>query len=239
MGGTETVEEVDEGNAAFQSSQMRDGTQVHDFLNVGLGQHGETGLTAGINVGMVTENVQSLCSNGTCGNVEHAGKQLAGDLVHIGDHQQQALGGGVGGGQSTGGQGAMYGTGGTGLGLHLHNLHGVAEDVLPAGGSPLVNVVGHGAGGSDGVNASDLSKGVADMGGSGIAVHRFEFSCQNEIPPKGFNFCRIHHITFRLICKGGNGLFSEKSMDNPGEGTESRQNRGTGKKGCLFDRNRI
>ena len=27
------------------------------------------------------------------------------------------------------------------------------------------------------------------MGGSSIAVHGFEFSCQNEIPPKGFKFC--------------------------------------------------
>ena len=34
--------------------------------------------------------------------------------------------------------------------------------------------------GGDGVDASDLSKGIADVGGSSIAVHGFEFSSQNE-----------------------------------------------------------
>ena len=82
-------------------------------------QHGETGLTAGVDVGVVAEDVQSLSSNGTGGDVEHGGQQLTGDLVHIGDHQQQTLGGGVGGGQSTGSQRAVDGTGGAGLGLHL------------------------------------------------------------------------------------------------------------------------
>ena len=48
-----------------------------------------------------------------------AGQLLAGDLVHVGDHQQQALGGGVGGGQGAGGQRAVHRAGGAGLGLHL------------------------------------------------------------------------------------------------------------------------
>ena len=187
--GTEAVEEVDEGNAAFDGSQVGNGAQVHNFLNVGLAQHGETGLTAGVNVGVITEDVQSLSGDGTCGNMEHAGQQLTGDLVHIGDHQQQALRSGVGGGQGTGGQRAVNSTGSTSLGLHLNDLYGVAEDVLPAGSGPLVNVVGHGAGRGDGVDASNLSKRVADVGGSSVAVHGFEFSCQNEIPPKGFKFC--------------------------------------------------
>ena len=111
------------------------------------------------------------------------------------------LGSGVGGGQSTGSQGAVNSTGSASLGLHLNDLDGIAEDVLTAGSGPLVHVVSHGAGGGDGVDASDLSKGVADVGGSGVAVHGFEFSCQNEIPPKGFNFCRIYHSTFCPVCK--------------------------------------
>ena len=138
---------------------------------------------------MVTEDVQSLSSHGTGGHMEHTGQQLAGDLVHVGDHQQQALGSGVGGGQGTGGQRAVNGTGGTSLGLHLNDLYGVAEDVLTTGSSPLVNVIGHGAGRGNGVNASNLGKGIADVGGSGVAVHGFKFSCQNEIPPKEFKFC--------------------------------------------------
>ena len=135
---------------------------------------------------MVAEDVQRLSSDGTGGDVENCGQQLTGDLVHIGDHQQQTLGCGVGGGQSTGSQRAVDSTGGTGLGLHLDDLNGVAEDVLPTGGRPLVHVVSHGTGRGDGVDASDLGKGIADVGGSSIAVHGFEFSSQNEYLLKYF-----------------------------------------------------
>ena len=90
--------------------------------------------------------------------------------------------------QSTGGQRAVNGTGGTSFGLHLNNLYSVAEDVLATSSRPLIDIVGHGAGGGNGVDASNLSKGIADMSGSSVAVHCFEFSSQNEIPPKGSNF---------------------------------------------------
>lgn len=62
--------------------------------------------------------------------MEHAGQLLSRDLVHIGDHQQQALGRGVRGGQGTGAQRAVDSTGGTGLGLHLDDLDLGAEDVF-------------------------------------------------------------------------------------------------------------
>ncbi len=201
MRGAEAVEEVDEGNAAFDGGQVSHSTQIHDLLHVGLAQHGEAGLTAGIHIGVVTEDVQRLRGDGTGGNVEYCGQQLTGDLEHVGDHQQQTLRSGVGGRQGTGCQRAVDSTGGTGLGLHFNDLDGVAEDVLPAGSGPLVNVVGHGAGGGDGVDASYLGKGVADVGGSSVAVHGLEFSSQNEIPPKVFNFCRAYHTTFFAVCK--------------------------------------
>ena len=90
----------------------------------------KAGLAAGHHVGVVAEDVQGLGGHGTGGHMEDAGQQLAGDLVHVGDHQQQALGGGIGGGQSARGQRAVNGTGGAGLRLHLDHLHGGAEDVL-------------------------------------------------------------------------------------------------------------
>ena len=108
-------------------------------------QHGKAGLTAGHDVGMIAEDVQSVGGHGTGGHVEHAGQQLAGDLVHVGDHQQQALRGGVGGGQRAGGQRAVDGTGSAGLRLHLDNLDGGAEDVLLTAGRPLVHIVCHGS----------------------------------------------------------------------------------------------
>ena len=187
MGGTETVKEVDKGNAALEGGQMCNSTQVHNFLLVGLTQHGETGLTAGVYVGVVTENVQRVGGHGSCGNVENSGQQFAGDLIHIGDHQQKALRGSVGGGQRTGGQRAVDGTSSTSFGLHFNDLNGVAEDVLPTSSGPLIHVVCHGAGGSDGIDAGYFSKRIADMCGGGIAVHCKFLSCQIKYLLKYFN----------------------------------------------------
>ena len=151
-------------------------SQVHNLLGVGLCQHGKAGLTAGHHVLVVTEDVQRLSGQGTGGHMEHAGQQLTGNLVQIGDHQQQALRGGIGGGQSTGGQGAVNGAGSAGLGLHLDDLHGVAEDVLLAVGGPLIHIVSHGAGRSDGVDAGNVGKGVRDPCRGVVGVHRLLFS---------------------------------------------------------------
>ena len=92
VAGTEAVEEVDERHTALQRGQVRHSSQVHDLLRVGLGQHGKARLAAGIYVGMIAEDVQRMAGHGTGGNMEHGGQQLTGDLIHVGDHQQQALG---------------------------------------------------------------------------------------------------------------------------------------------------
>ena len=144
VAGTEAVEEVDEGHLALDGGQMGHGGQVHDLLHVALAQHGKAGLAAGHDVGVVAEDVQRLGGHGTGGHMEHGGQLLSRDLVHVGDHQQQALGGGVGGGQGAGAQRAVNRTGRAGLGLHLHHLDLGAEDVLQAVGGPLVHKVGHG-----------------------------------------------------------------------------------------------
>ena len=177
VGGAEAVEEVHEGNAALNGGQMGHGTQVHDLLDVALAQQGEAGLAAGHDVGVVAEDVQRVAGHGTGGHVEHAGQQLAGDLVHVGDHQQQTLRGGVGGGHRAGGQGAVDGAGGAGLGLHLADLHGGAENVFLTGGCPLVDQVCHGRRRGDGVNARHLGKRVADICRRVVSVHGLELSC--------------------------------------------------------------
>ena len=193
MGGPEAVEEVNEGNAALNGGQVSHGAQVHDLLGVSLAQHGKTGLTAGIHVGMIAEDVQSLSGHGTSGDMEYTRQQLTGNLVHIGDHQQQALRSSIGSRQSAGCQRTVHRAGSAGFGLHLHNLHRVAEDVFAAGSGPLVHIVSHGAGGGDGVDTSYFRERVADMSGSSVAVHGFEFSGQSEIPPKSIQI--VTHIS--------------------------------------------
>ena len=177
VGGAETVEEVDEGHLAGKSGQMRNGGEIHDLLHVALAQHGETGLAAGHNVGVIAEDVQRVGGNGTGGNVEHAGELLSRDLVHVRDHQQQALRGRVGGGQRTGAERAVHCAGCTGFRLHLDDLDLAAEDVLQTICGPLVDQVGHRGGRRNGINCRNFTVSIAYVCRSIIAVHGFHFSC--------------------------------------------------------------
>ena len=155
--------------------------------------------------------------HGTGGHMEHAGHQLTGQLVHIGDHEQQALRSGVGGGQGTGGQRAVDGTGSASLGLHLHHLHGLAKDVLPASSGPLIHIVRHGAGRSDGVNTRNLCECVGHVSGSGVAVHSFELTCHfrflllllsKELRHLNSEYTSVYHIS--PINSMNNSIFSCK-----------------------------
>ena len=124
-----------------------------------------------------------MIGQGAGAHVEHGGGQLAGDLVHVGDHQQQALGSGEGGGQGAGGQGAVHGTGRASLGLHFGDLHGLAEQVLTLLGGPLIGHLRHGGGRRDGVDGCHVAERVCDMADGGIAVHG-HFDCHGDyIPP--------------------------------------------------------
>ena len=176
VGGAEAVEEVQEGNAALDGGQVRHGGQVHDLLHVALGEHRETGLAAGHDVGVVAEDVERLGGDGTGRHMEDGRQLLGGDLVHVGDHEEQALAGRVGGGQRAGGQRAVNRAGRTALGLHLAHLHRGAEDVLAALGGPDVDEVGHGAGRRDRVDAGNFRERIRDMRCGVVAVHRLEFS---------------------------------------------------------------
>ena len=177
VGGAETVEEVDERDLAGKRGQVRHGGEIHHFLHVALAQHGETGLAAGHDVGVIAEDVQRVGRNSTGGDVEHAGELLSRDLVHVRDHQQQTLRGRVGGGQSTGTEGAVHCAGSTGFGLHLDDLDLAAEDVFQAICRPLVDQVGHRGGRRNGINCRNFTESIAYVSRSIIAVHGFHFSC--------------------------------------------------------------
>ena len=171
MAGAEAVEEVQEGHLGLQGSQMGHQGHIHGFLDRVGGQHGEAGLTAGHHVGMVAEDGQGMIGQGTGRHVEHTGQQLAGDLVHIGDHQQQALGSREGGGQRARRQRAVYGARGARLGLHLRYADLLAKQVFAPVGAPLIHKLRHRRGGCNRIDSGHIAKCVRDMAGGGIAVN--------------------------------------------------------------------
>ena len=70
--------------------------------------------------------------------------QLPRDLVHIGDHQQQALAGSEGGCQSTGLQRSVDSPRRAAFGLHLDHVRDVIPEVFPPLAGPLIGELAHG-----------------------------------------------------------------------------------------------
>ena len=142
--GAEAVEEVDEWHTSLECSKMSNSAEVHHFLHAAFCQHGKTSLTASHHVAVVAKDAKGMRCKCTGRNVEDAGQQLASNLVHIGNHQEQALAGCEGACEGTSLQGAMHGTSGTAFALHFLNHYCVAEEVLTTLSGPLVNMLRHG-----------------------------------------------------------------------------------------------
>ena len=181
--GSETVEEVQERYSAFDGGQMCDCCKVHDFLDGAGAQQGETGLAASHDVGVIAEDAQCVRSQGSCRNVEHAGQEFACDLVHVVDHEEQALGCGVSGGESAGCEGAVDRTGCAAFGLHLDYADFLAEQVLFSMRRHIVHDLSHRGGRSDGENSGNVGERIRDICGSGVAIHGFEFLCHDDVSP--------------------------------------------------------
>ena len=180
---TETVEEMHERYAAFDGCQMCYAAQVHNFLYGSGGKHCHTNLTTSHNVGMVAEDGESMCTNGSGAYMEYAGFELTGNTVNAGDHQQQTLRSCVCSCQSTSFQCAVHSTCGTCFGFHFYQTYCLTEDVLLAVCRPAVNVFCHGRRGGNGVNGSYFCKCVRDISSCFIPVHGFHNFCVHGKTP--------------------------------------------------------
>ena len=176
VGGAEAVEEVDEGNARLQGGLGGDQGKILGFLNVLGTQQAPAGLAGGHDITVVAEDGQTLAGDGAGGYMEDRGDQLAGDLVHVGDHEQQALGGGEGGAQCTSAQRTVNGAGHTGLGLHLGDDRDGAPDVLLLGGGLGVRFRRHRRGRRDGIDGYDFTCGICDVRTCLVSVNSDHFS---------------------------------------------------------------
>ena len=138
MGGTESVEEVDERNLSLDGCAVCNRGQVHNLLYAGLAEHRCSGLTAGVHIGVISEDGQRVACKSTGRYVKYARQLLAGYFVEVRNHQQQTLGCRKGSRQSAGCQRAVYSACGSCLRLHLGYLYGLSEDVLSSLCGPLI-----------------------------------------------------------------------------------------------------
>ena len=141
--GAEAVEEVQERDPCAEGGGLGDQGEVHDLLDVVGAEHGPAGGAAGHDVGVVAEDGERLSRDGAGRNMKNSGGQFPGDLVHVGDHQQQTLAGGKGGGHGPGLQGAVHGAGGAPFGLQFSHQRYGAPDILLSGGALDVRDLAH------------------------------------------------------------------------------------------------
>ena len=81
----------------------------------------------GHHVAVIAENRKRVRGQGARGDVKDRRGQLAGDLVHVGDHQQQALRRRERRRQRPGLQGAVHGAGGAAFALHFDTMGTVPQ----------------------------------------------------------------------------------------------------------------
>ena len=112
-----------------------------------------------------------MVSQRTGAHVEDAGQQLAGDLVHVRDHQQQALRRGERRGERAGLQRAVHGTGSAGFGLHLSDADRLTKKILAIVRSPVVRDFRHRGRRGDRVDRCHFAERISDVADSGIAVN--------------------------------------------------------------------
>ena len=138
MRGAEAVKEMQEGKPRFQRGCVRNQRQVHRFLNRVRRQHGKSRLAGCHRILVVAEDRKRLRRDGAGSDVNHRAGQLAGNLVHIRDHQQQALRRREGRAQRARLECPMQGSGGAAFALHFDDLGNRAPNVLLADRRPCV-----------------------------------------------------------------------------------------------------
>ncbi len=172
VGGSEAVEEVDERNFRLERGKVRNRSHIHYFLHGVAADHGKAGLARSHNVCMIAENAQRVSSQRSCGNMEHAGQKLAGDFVHVGDHEQQALRSRESGSECAGSQRTVHSARSARLALQLRHLHSLAEDVFSSLSGPFIACLRHRRRRRDGVDGADIGKRISNMRGRCVTINR-------------------------------------------------------------------
>ena len=170
VGGAEAVEEVHKRHLRLKGGGMRHERHVAAFLDAGRAEEGKARLAAGHDVAVVAENGKALHRQRARRHMEDGRREFARDLVHVRDHQQEALRGREGGGERPGGQRTVHGTRGAAFGLQLDDLRDGPPDVGLLAGGPFVGEFSHRRRRGDGIDGGDFGASERDTGGRFVAV---------------------------------------------------------------------
>ena len=170
VGGAEAIEEMQKGQARAQRGQAGDGGKIAGLLHRSRAEQGAAAAAGSHHIAVVAEDRQRARGEGAGGHMDHRGGEFTGDLVEVGDHQQQPLRRREGGGQRPRLQGTVHHTRHTGFALHLHHGRHRAPEVGPSGRRPAVGPFAHRRGGGDRVDRHHLVEPVGDPGHRLVAI---------------------------------------------------------------------
>ncbi len=168
--GAEAVEEVEERDPGAQRRRMGYERKVVCFLDRACREHRPTGRSRVHHIAVVAKDRERMGRDRPCRDMDHRRRQLAGDLEHVGDHQQESLGRGERRPERALLERAVQRSGRASLGLHLDDVRHLPPEVRPARRRPIVAVFGHGGGGGDRVDRDHFADGVGDAGRCFVAV---------------------------------------------------------------------
>ena len=170
--GAESVEEMEERDTGLEGREVGYQGQVLSLLHRPRGEDRESCLACGHDVGVVAKDREGMRRHRAGSHMDHGGGQLAGDLVHVREHQQKALAGGEGRGECACGQGSMDGSGGAALALHLDDVWDDSPEVGPPPMRPCVRQLTHWRGGGDRIDGDHLAEQVGNPCGRLVPVDR-------------------------------------------------------------------
>ncbi len=170
MRSAETVEEMQHRDAPGQRRGRGDHRHIVRFLHRIGRQQREAGGARRHHVRMVAEDRQRMRCDGARGDVEDRRRQFAGNLVHVGNHQQEALRRRKGRRQRPRLQRAMHRAGGAAFGLQLDDLRHAAPDVGLALRRPFVGQFAHAGRGGDRIDRDHFGNPEGNRGDGFVAV---------------------------------------------------------------------
>ena len=177
-------------------AQVRHGGEIRRLLHAAGGEQRKARLAAVHHVGVVAEDGEGVRAHRAGCYMQHHRQPLARDAVQRRDHEHQSLRSGEARRERTGLERAVTCAARAGLGLHLHETHGLAEDVLFALGGPLVRMLRHRRGGRDGIDRRHLGKRVGYIRRRFVTVTDFGQFLHSFILPSASAAGRRRNIPF-------------------------------------------
>ena len=145
--------------------------EVVCFLHRTGRQHGPAGGAGMHHVRVVAKDGKGMGGDGSRGYVDHRRRQFAGDLEHVGHHQKKALRRRKRRSQGTFLQGAVKGTRGARLGLHLDDVGYLPPEVCFPRRGPIVRQLAHSRGRSYRIDSDHFGQGISHTGRAFVTVH--------------------------------------------------------------------